>query len=87
MASASKRLAIVREIVNFPVPAIPFSQKMDLEFKFCAHLIIWSRSSTWVFDKQVGLYSSARELKEAPTATGSRLSTIFWLILSRIVLR
>ena len=49
--SASSR-AIVREIVDLPVPAIPFSQKMHLPFGSSHQSIICLRRSTRVSCKQ-----------------------------------
>jgi hypothetical protein len=43
-----KYLAIVREIVDFPVPALPFNQKIGLSYAEEAYSLIWERSSVRV---------------------------------------
>jgi hypothetical protein len=41
-------VAIVREMVDFPVPAIPFNQNMHLPWGDAAHSLIWVRISVRV---------------------------------------
>jgi hypothetical protein len=43
-----KYLAIVREIVDLPVPALPFSQKIGLSCGDEAQSLIWERTSVRV---------------------------------------
>jgi hypothetical protein len=74
--------AIVRAIVDFPVPAMPFSQNIGLPLLSSAHSVIWRRSSTLVFARHLVLYSSLCESKDAPLAMGSFAKSIFWWSLS-----
>ena len=75
-----KDLAIVREIVDFPISAIPLSQNMHLLCTLLAHSAISRHSSTLVFSRHFGFCSSSWESKAAPTATGSLDRSIFWCI-------
>jgi hypothetical protein len=63
--------ATVRAMVDFPVPAMPFSQKMHRLSSPSAHAIICSRTSTRVLGRQRGSCWSSKELKAAPEARGS----------------
>jgi hypothetical protein len=68
--------AIVREMVDFPVPAIPSSQKMDLTLsRSWDQLLIWSYTSTRVFAKHNESCFFSEELNAARLATSSLSST------------
>jgi len=66
--------AMVRAIVDFPVPAKPFSQKMHCSSCLSAQLYISRRSSTRVLGRQEGECCFAYELNGASTAYGRRSS-------------
>ena len=72
----SKNLrATVRAIVDFPVPARPFSQKMyriSCPFVPSAQSYILCRRSTCVSGRQVGSCWRSQELKAALVANGRR---------------
>src|SRR5271154_4217997 len=68
------RRATVRDIVDFPVPAKPFSQKMHRESSPSTHASISWRRSTRVSLRQVDSCSCWFELNGASTAYGKRLS-------------
>lgn len=77
---------IVRDIVDFPVPAMPLSQNIAFALGSPTQVDMVFRSSTRVFARQVALCSSAWESKDAPSATGSRPRTIPRLISKAAVL-
>jgi hypothetical protein len=66
--------AMVRAIVDFPVPARPFSQKMHCSSCLSAQMYISRRSSTRVLGRQEGECCFAYELNGASTAYGRRSS-------------
>ena len=66
--------ATVRAMVDFPVPAKPFNQKMHRSSCLTAQLYMSRRSSTRVSWRQVGSCRRWYELKGASTAYGSRLN-------------
>ena len=66
--------AMVRAIVDFPVPAKPFSQKMHRSSCLSAQLYISRRSSTRVLGMQEGECCLEYELNGASTAYGRRSS-------------
>ena len=73
--SSSQHLqAMVREIVDFPVPAKPFSQKMKCSSGLLDQLYISRRMSMQVFWRQVGSCCRAYELNGASLVYGKRLS-------------
>jgi hypothetical protein len=61
-------------IVDFPVPAKLFSQKMSRSPLLSAYLYMSFRSPTRVLGRQLGLYWRLYELKCAFVADGRRLS-------------
>src|SRR5271155_3075235 len=65
---------MVRAIVDFPVPAMPFSQKMHLSSPPSAHALIWLRTSTRVSLRHRGSCCLSAELKAAWAAYGKSLS-------------
>jgi hypothetical protein len=68
--------AIVREIIDFPVPARPFSQKMHCSFypSFpSAQSYIRYRRSIRVSGRQAGSYWRLKELNSPCIANGRRL--------------
>jgi hypothetical protein len=68
--------ATVREIVDFPVPARPFNQKMHRSSclsSLSAQLYMSRRRSTRVLGRQAGSCWRSKELKGALVAKGSRL--------------
>jgi hypothetical protein len=69
--------ATVRAIVDFPVPAKPFSQKIHRSSCPSAQLHISRRRSTRVSGRQVGSYCRWYVLNGASAATGKELSTLF----------
>uniref|UniRef100_A0A0D2YKN5 Uncharacterized protein n=1 Tax=Fusarium oxysporum (strain Fo5176) TaxID=660025 RepID=A0A0D2YKN5_FUSOF len=75
LAPRSPRLdrecARVRAMVDFPIPAMPFSQKVVFDLGSSIQRSISLSSSSRVLGKHVGLCSSALESKEAPCAIGS----------------
>ena len=60
--------AIVRAIVDFPVPARPFSQKIHRSSSLSAQIYISRRSSTRVLGRQEGECCFAYELNDASIA-------------------
>jgi hypothetical protein len=66
--------AIVRAMVDFPVPAKPFNQKMHLPSCASVQLYISRRRSTRVSGKQVASCCRSFELKADSAAYGKRLS-------------
>ena len=68
---SAKSQATVREIVDFPVPAIPLSQKIHSPSGSSNQSIIFWRSSTLVSGKQRSSCSQSRWLYAAPSAFGS----------------
>src|ERR1700734_3851757 len=66
--------AIVRAMVDFPVPAIPFSQKMPLSHRPSAHSLIRARTSTRVPRRQRDACCLVEELNAAWAAHGRCLS-------------
>ena len=69
--------AMVRAIVDFPVPAKPFSQKMHRSSCLSAQPYISRRSSTRVLGRHEGECCFAYELNGASTAYGRRSSAEF----------
>jgi hypothetical protein len=67
----AKFRATDRDTVDFPVPALPLSQKIGLVLGSKAHCWIDCSKSTRVFGRQTVLCSSL-ELKDAPAAITSR---------------
>ena len=65
-----KRVATVREMVDLPVPALPFSQNMPLPLGSPAHSCIRSRTSVRVSGWHWALCSLAWESKAASSAIG-----------------
>ena len=68
--------ATVRAIVDFPMPAKPFSQKIYRSSCPSAHLYIFYRRSTRVSRRQVALYQLSCELNGAPIANQRRLNKL-----------
>jgi hypothetical protein len=68
--------AMVRAIVDFPVPAKPFSQKIHCSSCLSAQLYISRRSSTRVLRRQEGACCFAYELNGALLAYGRRSSPV-----------
>src|ERR1700710_2826422 len=69
--------ATVRAIVDFPVPAKPFSQKMHCSFCPSAQLYMSRRRPTRVLGRQVSSCCRGNTLKGASAATGKELITSF----------
>jgi hypothetical protein len=69
--------ATVRATVDFPVPAKPFSQKMQRSSWLSAQLHISWRRSTRVSGRQVGSCCRCYALNGASAAIGRELSTSF----------
>jgi hypothetical protein len=68
---------IIRVIVNFPMPAKPFSQKIHRSSYLSAQPYISRRSSMRVLEKHEGECCFIYELNGALTAYGKRLNAKF----------
>ena len=81
--------ATVRAIVDFPVPAKPFSQKMHRSSCPSAQLYMSRRTSTRVSRRQVESCCRWYALNDASAAEGRVLSTSFKskLLVSLVILR
>lgn len=66
----------VQAIVNFPVPAKTFSQKIKRSCCSLAQLYISRRTSTRVLGRHIGSYCLRYELNGVSTAYGKRLSGV-----------